>query len=649
MDASASPPNATQELRAEGYAFNIRDVIHLLVSNALIILLGLAIGIALGLTAQKLTTPVYESTAKFVVDELPYYQSKERSDAETERQLIQTLILSIPNRDLEISISERLGVDHSQIAFTPLNPAIPLGKGRVAANIRVDAIQNSRIGRIQVTSQSPEFAAQVANAILEELRLYNILAGHLNNLRRGIDLAKDKADNLQKSLIAASEERIKIDQQNVELNAYLKEGLPLEGFTSFAKDTTLNNLKTQFVLVESEYKGLAATATRGSRLESKKAELRSLESQLKTYLGRLVTGLHSEREIATTGEADLRKEFDETKLQLDELVRAASRFSQSFGDPVSMKALAMESSAGPGGPANVIVTVDRATPGKRPVKPKLWISLLGGVVFGTALGFGLALLRVLLENKITSARGIEQVSGLHTLAMIPKYPPLSQGSKRKNVFNNPAYPSDLGFLRSRLIQLGMNNPGNTIIGFVPAEAGDHCSQLVADLAILLAQAEKRTLVIDLHLWNPRQASLLGITPQKGFADWLSFRDGIDQYISYSALRELALLAPGNSTQDLDDLLAGHPLLLALPDLLTHWDYILIDSPSILSDWSLTMTLPSKSPLIIGAAYGKTTIDALTETARKARSHDWQLLGVVLQGSPKHLCSHKAKRPAAPPA
>lgn len=643
MADTPSQTTSTTDPTAPGTALNIRDVIQLLVSNALIILTGIAIGIALGLVAHSITVPIYRSTAQFVVDELPYYQSKERSDAETERQLIQTLILSIPSRDMEDTISERLGIDPSQLAFTPLNPAIPFKKGQIAANVRIDAVQNSRIGRIQVTSQSPDFAAKVANTILEELRLYNVVAGHLNNLRRSIDLAKDKTDSLQKSLITASEDRIKIEQQNAELDAYLQRGLPLEGFTAFSKDATLNNLKTQLILSQSEYNGLAATATRGARLEAKKAELRALEHQLSDYLRQLVTGLQSEREIVRTGEADLRNEFDATKTHFDELVRSGSRFSQSFGDPTSMKALALETEADPGGPANVIVTVDRATPGKRPIAPKLWISLLGGIVFGTALGFGVALLRVLLENKITSARRIEQVTGLRTLALIPKYPPLSQGTKRKTVFNNPAYPAALGFLRSRLVQLGMTDSDNTIIGFVPAQPGENCSQLVADLAILLAQAEKRTLVIDLHLWEPRQAGLLGITPKNGFADWLSARDDIGNYISYSALRELALLAPGNSSQDLDDLLASHPLLRAMPELLKNWDYILIDAPAITADWSLTMTLPSDSPMIIGANYGKTTIEVLTETVRRAKSHDWPLLGVVLQGCPKHICPTSPKR------
>jgi len=606
-----------------GPAFNIRDVLQLLFNNAFIIGTGIAIGVALGFVANSATVPIYRSTAQFVVDELPYYQSKERSDAETERQLIQTLILSIPSRDMENTISERLGIDPSQLAFTPLNPSIPFKKGQIAANVRIDAVQNSRIGRIQL--------------------VHGDLAGHLNNLRRGIDLAKDKTDSLQKSLITASEARIKIDQQNAELDAYLKRGLPLEGFTAFSKDTTLNNLKTQMILSQSEYNGLAATATRGARLEAKKAELHALERQLRDYLGQLVTGLQSEREIVRTGEGDLRSEFDATKTHFDELVRSGSRFSQSFGDPTSMKALALETQADPGGPANVIVTVDRATPGKRPIAPKLWISLLGGVVFGTALGFGVALLRVLLDNKITSARRIEQVTGLRTLALIPKYPPLSQGTKRKAVFNNPAYPAALGFLRSRLVQLGMSDSDNAIIGFVPAQPGENCSQLVADLAILLAQAEKRTLVIDLHLWEPRQAGLLGITPKNGFADWLSIRDDIGNYISYSALRELALLAPGNSSQDLDDLLASHPLLRAMPELMKNWDYILIDSPSITADWNLTMTLPSDSPLIIGANYGKTTSEVLTETVRRAKSHDWPLLGVVLQGCPKRICPTSPKR------
>src|SRR5690606_30419699 len=114
----------------------------------------------------------------------------------------------------------------------------------------------------KVTSQFPEFAAEVANAILSELRYYNVVAGRLKNIRRSLLLAKDKVDSLQKSLIVASEERIRLDQQNAELDAYALRDLPLDAFPSFAGDSTLNNLKTQLVLSDSEYKGLAATATR---------------------------------------------------------------------------------------------------------------------------------------------------------------------------------------------------------------------------------------------------------------------------------------------------------------------------------------------------------------------------------------------------
>lgn len=649
MTDAAPPSRASRRLRPPETP-GVADVLRTIWENLPLLAFGLLVGIGAGLLAQRLIPKAYEASAKFIVGEVPYYDAKNRADSETERQLVETLILSLASRDIQQEVARALGVPPARIGFTGLDLPRRLEGATPEANVRISTIKDSRIGEIAVESQSPQFAATVANAVLDQLQYFNLVGGRLKNLRLSMELAKAKADSTLAELVKVSGERNRLQQENAELDNHVRRGLPLTAFPTFATDPTLNNLKTQLILTESEYESISATATRGSRLSGKHAELIGLRAQTQSHVQRLADSLRAEYEIIKTQEKDVERQLTELKDRIDRLAERISQLSQSLSDPKTMRAVAAAPGEEPVGAASVFITIDRATPREKPIRPKLWLNLLLGVVFGSALGAGLTGLRLILDTRLKSARQIEQRARVPALALLPRHQPLYKGIRNRTIFDHPDYPVGLGFLRGELLRAGALDAAARIVGFTPARdrAGDRAgsSPLVANLAILLAQAEQRTLVVDLHFDAPRQADLLGIRSRQGLSEWLVTNDPVDDFISYSAVRELAVLTPGAPNRDLDDLLSRRPLLDSLPGLREKWDFILLDAPSIVSDWTTMLSLPAGSPLIIAARFGRTTIDQLIATAEKAQVQNWNVMGAVLQDCPARLCPRPRPRSRA---
>ena len=419
-----------------------RELLRIYFSSFLIALLGFAGGVILAWFAYLSATQVYEATGTFLVDELPFIQTVKQTDSETDRQLVQTLILSIANRDMRVAIEKRLDLLPGRIAFAGLDRAIRLKGDQPEANVQVSLVKNSRMGAISADSQSPEFAAKVVDAMLDELGLYNIVGGRLKAIQTSAGFSKAQADSTLQQLADVSAQRIRLEREVAEMENYLKQNLPLYAYPAFAQDSTLNNLKTQLILVESEYKYLASTSTRGQRLEGKEAELRTLESQLSSQASNLANALRAEYAIRFTQEQDLQANKLKAAQKLDSFSQESTRLAQSFGDPSLMRQLAAENPPdGNVGIANMVVVVNKASPPPRPIRPQLLLYLLFGGALGGMLGLGLAALIALLDNSVKSVRQIELQLGVPCLAILSR-PDLTLASIRKegtlNFADSPA-------------------------------------------------------------------------------------------------------------------------------------------------------------------------------------------------------------------
>ena len=74
-------------------------------------------------------------------------------DAETQRQLVQSLILSIPSQGMRKAVAAELNVSDKDIAFTDRDRPVSLsGNDKSKANITVTATRNSRLGLVTAES-----------------------------------------------------------------------------------------------------------------------------------------------------------------------------------------------------------------------------------------------------------------------------------------------------------------------------------------------------------------------------------------------------------------------------------------------------------------------------------------------------------------
>ena len=612
-----------------------REMVRFIFSTALLVLACLAAGLAISWDAFLKAPRAYEATGTFVVDELPFVQTLKQADAETDRQLVQTLILSIANRDMRTAVEQRIHVPVGRISLAGLDRPLRLTSREPEANVAVASVKNSRMGSISADSQSPEFAASVVNAILDELQLYNVVGGKLKAIQTSSKFLTSQAESMLQQLVDVSSQRIKLEREKAELDNYAKQQIPLYSFPSFSQDATLNNLKTQLILVEAEYKSLAATSTRGQRLEGKAAEVRTLRSQLASQATNLAEGLRADYAIRRTQEQNLQADQQTAARKLEALSQEATRLAQSFGDPTLMRKLAAEKREAGVGPANMIVPVDIASPPSRPFRPKLVFYLLLGGALGGMVGLGFAAINVLLDNGLKSVEQIENQLGLPCLAVLSKRPPIARGLLKD--INNPRldYPAGLGFLRSQLLTTSEVREFS-VIGFSPVSPRQRSSALVADLAVLLAQAGKRTLVVDLHFGDPGIAKLLGVAVKSGVEEWLQSDDSISGFLTRSTLGELAVFSASRPNRSLPDLISRRPLAAEWAALASDWDFVLIDAPCILSDWSLSLSLPARAPLILTADFRRTKTDMLRQACSHARGPRWQVEGVVLTNAPRRM-------------
>lgn len=606
-----------------------RELVRILFSTVLIVAVFLVIGLFVAWKMFESAPRAYAATGTFVVDELPFVQTLQQPDAETDRQLVQTVILSIANRDMRAAVEARLGLPAGRISFPGIDRPLKLQGREPEANVEVTSVKNSRMGSISADSQSADFAARVVNAMLEELQLYNVVGGRLKAMQTTSKFLKSKSDSLLQQLVDVSAQRAKLEGQRTEMENYLKQELPLYAFPAFSQDATMNNLRTQLILVESEYKALAATSTRGQRLEGKAEELKTLRGQLAKQAGNLAEALRADYTIRLAQEQNLQADQRSVVLRLEELSRESTRLAQSFGDPTLMRKLAAEKQDAGVGPANMIVPVDLAYPPVRPSRPKLVFYLLLGGALGGLVGLGLAAINVILDTSVKSAEQIETQLGLPCLAVLQNRPPLGRRADSDNLDHSPG----LGFLSSHLLSLSQT--GNArVVGFSPVSSRQRSSALVADLAVLLARSGKRTLVVDLHFDDPRIAGLMGVDVKGGIEKWLQSSAPLGEFSALSSIAGLAVLSAGRRNPGLADQLSRRPL--AAEWAAADWDFVLIDAPCLLTDWSLNLSLPAGSPLILTADFRRTKIDMLRQAFSHARGPRWEVEGVVLTNAPRRI-------------
>jgi receptor protein-tyrosine kinase len=223
-----------------------------------------------------------------------------------------------------------------------------------------------------------------------------------------------------------------------------------------------------------------------------------------------------------------------------------------------------------------------ASPPSAPSSPKPSINLAMGLFFGLFVGVALAFVRDRLDDRISARGDLEFALGAPVLASIPKVAGWKKTSLPVLVTDQqPRSPASEAYRTLRTAILAMNRQHSLcVIAVVSPAPAEGKSATAANVALALAQTDKRVLAISADLRQPNLHRFFRSPNDIGLADVLLGEASLDEAMQMVS-PNLWLLASGRPSVRPAELLQSH----AMPELRRrereHFDFLIVDCPPVL--------------------------------------------------------------------
>ncbi|QOW54231.1 MULTISPECIES: polysaccharide biosynthesis tyrosine autokinase [Acinetobacter] len=282
--------------------------------------------------------------------------------------------------------------------------------------------------------------------------------------------------------------------------------------------------------------------------------------------------------------------------------------------------------------------VDTAVEPIEPIKPKKLQILILSIFLGGFLGTLVALLRNMLRSGVKDSTQIENELDLPVYATVPRSPvqesQIKLLKKKKNIPILAVKHSDdiaIESLRSMrtAIHFALSSAKNNIImvsGPAP-EVGK--SFISTNLATILAQSNKRVLLIDADLRRGYMHKYFNIQTQPGLADYLNGQTELSQVIKATEVSGLDVIARGKSPANPSELLSTTQFATMLNQLSEQYDHILIDTPPILAVTDGIIISQHAGVNLVIARYAKTQMKELELTINRFEQVGVKVNGIIL--------------------
>lgn len=221
------------------------------------------------------------------------------------------------------------------------------------------------------------------------------------------------------------------------------------------------------------------------------------------------------------------------------------------------------------------------------IAPSLAKSAAMGAMLGFLLGFGLAMLIDQSELSFRSPHEIFEKLGIPVVGRIPRIDireidPM-QGNASLITAHKPEATASESF---RDVRTGLffraSMDGIKAILFTSPSPGDGKSTTTGNIAISIAQAGKRVILVDADFRRPRVDQYFGEEISPGLLDVFSGEVELNEAIQPAELQEnLFLLTSGGRPRNPGELVTSEAFRELVGALRDRFDYVLIDSPPVL--------------------------------------------------------------------
>lgn len=387
----------------------------------------------------------------------------------------------------------------------------------------------------------------------------------------------------------------------------------------------------------------AAFGAKNPRIIQLRSEIGEVGEAMKQEEGTVISRAQAEVAAAEKSEAALRNRLDEAKNSAYQgnskaveysLARRSYESNRSLYDGLQQRL--QEAGIIAGLHSTDIRRIDQADPPDFPSAPRKSVNLTLGVGFGLTLGVMLAFVIEMFDTNVKTIYDIEERLGLPMLGIVPR---VDGKQLTPETFVEDATSTAPGAwsrlaeayraLRTTILLSKPGAPPQVILisSAKPAEGKTSISTLES---IVFALNGGRVLLIDADLRRPSVHLRFRIPNKLGLTSVLTGKSRLEDAITpLRALPSLHILPAGPIAPMPAELLGSQQMKQLIGDLRSDYDFILIDTPPVLTVTDATVLVGSSDGVVMVLRYGQASRNVVARASEILLRSGAQLLGVVL--------------------
>lgn len=256
-----------------------------------------------------------------------------------------------------------------------------------------------------------------------------------------------------------------------------------------------------------------------------------------------------------------------------------------------------------GQPSTVqIETIEPAAVPEEPSSPNTTLNVALGLMLGLLVGLGAAVLRSALDTRVRRVEDITKLTELPVLASIVDDPSAIKRPLIVDLDPNAARSESFRGLRTAMQFVSVDHHPNTFL-VTSASPGEGKTTVSTNLAIAFAQVGASVVLIDGDLRKPTIARFMGLEGAVGLSNVLAGLVDVNEVLQKWGRTNLFILPAGRVPPNPSELLGSAKMRDTLAALTTQFDYVIIDSPPVLSVTDAVVVSSLAGGTIMVAALG----------------------------------------------
>jgi len=567
--------------------------------------------------------------------------------------------VQIANAIVEAYIAKQL-----EVKYEPTKRATQWLEGRIK-----ELNEKQKLAERLVVDFKKNNNVVIADGKLMNEQLIADLSSQISQAKQRVSEAKARVDRINAVIRDAQMGRVDAgtvaDTLTKQTGATLSETL---------NSTVASTLRTRYLeLVNREASWSRKYGAKHAAVVNLREQIHEIEGSFLEELKRLGDTYLNTYEVVKSEEQDLEKRFDDavsrsqpisqaqiTLLDLESnaknLRTMYDEFRQRYADSLQQQSFPISDAS---------ITARAALPLEKS-GPKTALILVMAAAGGLGFGVAVGILRELMDGSFYTKEQVESALQTPCIAVVPSL-------KGDNSYNGPTLMGspkpmlsfdrglDAGLNDQRTISRGpdicwavLNSPfcrfaegirsiklavdlnrsavnSKKVIGFISSLPHEGKSTIAASLALLMAQASARVILVDCDLRNPSLSRRLAPNADHGILEVTAGRTTLKNALWTDQSTNLTFLPAVTNNPRIcsSDILSADATGKLFENLRSRYDYVLVDLTPLMPIVDARATTAFVDCYVCVIEWGRTTTDAVKHAFRDAHNISENMLGIVL--------------------